>query len=460
MTTNTSVSAANLFIDLATFAELEAFLYGGPNAITWFVASVQKANWFSYLPITLRATGTIDFGQKNVSASVNRSGDYVLAVWFRCQIPQVVLNITITAAPYQNIRWCANLMHNIFERVQISFNELVVQEFDSFWLDFNYQFRLPSEKRIGYQNMIGNISSMTGPVAGPTQPLGTGGYFSCPLPFWFAEDSGIALPVAALPFNDIKINYNFRQWQNLIIFQGLNVVPANVVIYQNGAATTQPPAMQNPATWAHYAVVHNDERIKMGDAPRDILIHQVQSIQYSPFKDVTSPTTFDVRLSHSIVVFCFAAQNTSISGDYSNYTTEPLGAGLDPLSFSVLTYENTARVAMGSDYYSFIAPYYIPWGAIPDQTGYHAYYYGILPWDPTRPSASTNYSKLANVSITHTCSAAALAAANGVGQNGAIVWYNNAGQPITTYQTWNHIFIARNWNIVRVANGSLGMPTL
>ena len=62
-----SAAAANLFIDLATFSELEGFLYGGPMAVTWFVAAVQKANWFSFLPISLRVTGTVDFGQKNVS---------------------------------------------------------------------------------------------------------------------------------------------------------------------------------------------------------------------------------------------------------------------------------------------------------------------------------------------------------------------------------------------------------
>ena len=35
---NSTVTASVVFIDLATFAELEGFIYGGPNAITWFVA--------------------------------------------------------------------------------------------------------------------------------------------------------------------------------------------------------------------------------------------------------------------------------------------------------------------------------------------------------------------------------------------------------------------------------------
>lgn len=474
-----SANPAHVFIDLATFSEQEGFIYGGPDAITWFVAAVQKANWFSYIPITLRQNGTIDFGQKNVSASVNRSGDYVLHVWFRAQIPQIQLlqdgNIYLDAT----IRWTRNLMHNLFERVSISFNELTVEEFDNYWLDFNFQFRKRGSKRIGYRNMIGDIASMTTPVALDTA-LGTGGYFSVPFPFWFTEDSGIALPVAALPFNDIKINYVFRKWEDLIvIYPGTAAVggarvatSSDVFVY---GSTSEKPSLLDPQTNAHYAVVHNDERVKMGDAPRDILMTQIQATQATPFKDISTATSFDLRLSHSIILFCFAAQNVSLlslnlnssGGEWSNYTTEPNYAGLDPISFSTLIYESTVRVAQGSDYYSLILPDLIS-EATPDETGYHMWSYALLPWDPLKPSGSTNYSKLANVQITHNMSPAAQAAA-GIGtaggvpedQNGnPIQWPNSSGVLTDFAQSFRHILIAKNWNIIRVANGSLGHPTL
>lgn len=481
-------SAANTFIDLATFSEIEGFLYGGPDAVTWYVAAVQKANWMSFLPIVLRHVGTIDFGQKNVSASVNRSGDYVLHVWFRAQIPQLELVQPGGAGGIfldSSIRWTRNLMHNIFDKINVSFNELVVQEFDSYWLDFNFQFRKRGSKRIGYRNMIGDIASMTTPV-GPGVPLGTGGYFSVPLPFWFGEDSGIALPVAALPFNDIKINYVFRQWQSLVqVYPGTLATGgpggpgtgraatcADVFVF---GSTTQKPSLVDPQTLAHYAVVHNDERVKMGDAPRDILIHQIQSTQNAPFKDISSRTTFDIRLSHAIVLFCFAAQNISVlsvnggscGGEWSNYTTEPDYAGLDPIAFSTLVYENTCRLAQGSDYYSLMHPDLFS-EATPDETGYHMWSYSLKPWDPLKPAGSTNYSKLANVSISHDMSPAAQAASgiNTAGghpedQNGNIIVYPDlSGVEQDFKQKFLHIFLARNWNIGRVANGSLGHPTL
>lgn len=487
---STSLTASTLFIDLASFAELEGFLYGGPNAITWFVGTVQKSNWFAFIPIHLRHTGTIDFGQKNVSASINRSADYVMSIWFRAQIPQITIVQPAPPASGQifldaSLRWTRNLMHNLFERVSITFNELTVQEWGSVWMDFNFQFRVRGSKRVGYRNIIGDIASMTNPV-GLGVPLGTGGFFSCPFPLWFGEESGVALPVAALPFNDIKLNYHFRDWAHLVV-----VYPGTAAVGGPGgpgtgrAATTndvyifgstsQHPQLFNPNTFAHYALVHNDERVKMGDAPRDIVIHQVQEAQPAPFKDISSRTHFDIRFSHPIVLYCFAARNNSIytfgkgsfGAEWSNYTTEPDYTGLDPIAYSELLYENVVRVAGGSDYYSLIAPFYFS-DAIPDETGYHFYPYSIHPWDPLKPAGSTNYSKLANISQVYDMSQAAQAAA-GIGtasgfpedQNGNLIQYpNSAGVLEPMPLTLVHDFIARNWNIGRVANGSFGHPTL
>lgn len=482
-----SCTASNLFIDIATFGELEGFLYGGPDAITWFVAAVQKSNWFSYLPIGLKCTGVLDFGQKNVCTHVNRSADYVLHVWFRTQIPQLELVQPGGDGIYldSSIRWTRNLMHNLFHKVNISFNELVVQEFDSYWLDFNYQFRKRGSKRVGYRNMIGDIASMTTPVLSGN-PLGTGGYFTCIFPFWFGEDPGLSLPVAALPFNDIKINYELRRWEELLVVYpgtaatggpngpntGRAATCADVYVF---GSTTEKPSLIDPQTHAHYAVVHNDERVKMGDAPRDMLIHQIQDTQCRPFKDISSRSCFDIRLSHSIVLFCFAAQNISLlkwnngqcGGEWSNYTTEPNYSGLDPINYSTLVYENTCRLAEGSDYFSLIHPDLMS-EATPDETGYHMWSYSLCPWDPLKPAGSTNYSKLANVSISHDMSPAAQASA-GIGtstggpvdKSGNPLQYPNASGVVTDFpQQYLHIFEARNFNIARTANGSLGHPTL
>jgi hypothetical protein len=378
-------------------------------------------------------------------------------------------------------------MHNLIHHVQIEFNDLQVQEFDSFWLDDNFEWRCPQNKRQGYLNMIGMISTFTKPA-----PVGTflpGGHLSLPLPFFFGEDSGIALPVAALPFNDIKITYDFRDWRDLVIVDPGTLatpIPINitqVVQYENGAPTDDFPRLHHVETFAHYAIVHNDERVKMGDAPRDILIHQIQETQHAPFKDITCRSSFDIRLSHAIVMFTYKARNDSLQRqfqgqyghDQSNYTslsTVLTDAGVvpasslpaDPISHTTLLYENSVRLNNHSDYFSLVHPWYFS-DAIAQNTGYHMYAYALKWTDPTRPSGSTDYSKLANVSIAHEPSFAAVQAAKGFYEDVSIA--NPTGTPITWpnaqtqfKQSWDHIFAARNWNILRVANGSAGFPAL
>jgi len=513
-------SAQATFIDLATFAELEAFIYGGHTAVTQFVRAVQKSNWFSFIPVSLRLTTTHDFGTKTAACSINRSGDYVLYTWFRAVIPQVALQQLATPAVTQiagncQVRWTARLFHNIFEDVQLQFNQLVIHEFDNYWLDFKREFGLPSEKQVAYDNMIGNVNSFTagaqlasGVASAVGRLCGTGGALNCIMPFFFSEDHGLALPVAALPFNDITIVVNYRPVSDLLIIdQGWTPLAAgalaaatlnNVVTVTSSpgvspvTVSTAAPSFQNPEWFAMYAVVHNDERVKMGDAPRDMLIKQVQMAQTGAVKDMSVDTTFDLRFSHSVFAVYFAYRNKSITAEWSNYSTEPSGTvngspniplnatatfvtaynnTFDPIARSELRYENTIRYAMDSDFYSLVAPIMFSDNA-PQHVGYHVIPYTLHLQD-NDPMGSTNYSKLANVSITHTPSrAGTLAAQTAAAPNGPQVPFTGstdvnlgrqngtAADQVAFPQSFSHICRVENWQIVRVAHGSVGLPVL
>ena len=506
---STTTTASTTFIDLATFSELESFTYGGKDAITLFVAQVQKANWFSFIPITLRHTsGTPDFGVQNLTASVNRSGDYVLNVWFRARIPLIGLRGNLTAGTAwrsdAGVAWTNNLMHNLIAKCNIAFNELIVQEFDNYYLDCLRAFKLNASKRVGYDNMIGQVGNMTTlqgnlsatASAGYAGAVGDGSYRSVPLPFWIDDVSGVALPVAALPFNDVKITYTFRRLQELVVvspgrntpagFTAVEPTVADVVVWTDASTPgTATPTLGDPQTFAHYAVVHSDERVKMGDAPRDILITQVQIAQSYSVRDVTQRNTIDIRFAHSIVALFFMLENTSLvnlaAGVYgregSNYTTQSALAivggnapsntvptlGSDPIYYTQLLYENTARYSMSSDYYMWLSPYFFA-NSIPTDTGYHLISYSLNTFSAD-PAGSTNFSKLANVSIVHDCSNDAQLAANGTGYTGenttTALQFINGGVLMPTFpQNFRAITLAINRNVARIANGSLGHPTL
>lgn len=448
------------FIDLATFDEIEKYLYGGPDATAYFVRETRKSTWFTQVPVVLsRAAGSPAFGQE-WSVAISRAGDYMLQTWLRLTTPKVTLLKTNSVAANGRIRWTRNFMHNIVRECCITFNDLVAARFDNYHLDFWAAFTVPAGKRVGYSNMIGNFDEMTAPTDGTLDSY----TLNLPLPFFYGRDSGVALPTAALPYNEMRINFAFRDWQDLLVLEDSSASKEqrlNVTV-GSGADIGAEPVLGQTQVWANYAIVSNDERKRMACAPRDILIEQVQTAPRQSFTPATnSQQSFDVRFSHAIKVLFFAVRNSTWRSEWSNYVTaspvsngaavnfSPSGAA-DPILQTSLIYENTNRLAqMGSDYFSLVNPYYhAPF--VPAETGFHSYSYS-LDFICLDPMGSTNYGKLTNVSIVPEASAAAIVAANGSGDptSGA-----NFGQ------NFEFIITAVNNNIIRISGGALGFPVL
>jgi len=442
------------FIDLATFDELEKYLYGGPDATAYFVRETRKSTWFTQVPVVLsRNAGTPAFGTE-WSVSISRAGDYLLQSWLRLTTP------SITFAGGAQGRWTRNFMHNIISDCCITFNDLVAAKFDNYQLDFWAAFTVPAGKQVGYNNMIGNVPSMTN--VGPTIAPQT---LNLPLPFFYGRDSGVALPTAALPYNEMRINFSFRNWNQLLM-----VVTPGAVGEQRQVPTTADfvggtePQLGPCQVWSNYAIVSNDERKRMACAPRDILIEQVQVAPRQNFGPVNNATpSFDIRFSHAIKVLFFAVRNTTFAGEWSNYlTSSPVSAApgapiftptgtADPILQTSLIYENTNRLAqMGSDYFSLVNPYFHA-PVIPTAGGYHMYSYS-LDFINLDPMGSTNYGKLTNVSIVPEASQAAI---------NANASPPVAGPPGADYQQrYEFIVTAVNNNIIRISGGALGFPVL
>lgn len=442
---NTVTSA---FIDLATFDEIEKYLYNGPTAVTYFVRCVRKATWFSQVPVPLtQNAGNPDFNG-DVAFQISRAGDYLLYVFLRATLPAVSLVSGGT------VQWVNNVGHNLIDLTWISFNDLKVQEFDSYWLDMWAAHTVTASKRTGYNNMVGNQLAVLGQVpviSGTNMPAYT---INVPLPYFFSRDSGIALPTAALPYNEMRIHFEFRDVSELLVFSG-GATQADV------AGDLK---LRNVQLWANYAVVSNEERVKMGKCPRDMVIEQVQRHGGRQFLAASTTSAsfqqFDIRMSHSIKALFWNVQNTTVCGspnnraqELSNYTTDsncseasdPYGvqSGQDPVRLSSLLYENTYRLfEMGSDYFSLVQQFY-HWDVIPEETGYHSYSFALKP-TAMDPTGSTNFGKLTNVSLQLTPSERA-------------VEQNEDGADKQVYQ----LFIrALNFNIVRVSGGALGLPVL
>jgi hypothetical protein len=452
------------FIDLATFDEIEKYEYGSNQAFAYFVRETRKSTWFTQVPVMLtRGSGSAGFG-KEWSVQISRAADYLLHTWLRVKTPQVTLLQTNQFGTNGRLRWTRNFMHNLVRSCCVTFNDLVAERFDNYYLDFWAAFTTPAGKQEGYNNMIGNIDHLVAPHA-PGVPI-LERHLNLPLPFFFTRDCGLALPTAALPYNEMRINFCFRPWQELLILENsaptAGVNPYVRPVVGASADIAMEPQLEHADVWANYAIVSNEERKRMACAPRDILIEQVQCAPHHTFNPVQNRhPRFDIRFSHSIKALFFAVNNVTSENVRSNYTTASPVPGpvvdnyspsnsWDPVEHATLTYENTDRLTqMGSDYFALVNPWYSA-PTIPIETGYHMYSYSLNFMD-CDPLGSTNYGKLTNVSIAPRASDAAIIAQNGTGPVGS-----GADYP----QKFEFIVLAVNNNIIRISGGALGFPVL
>jgi len=433
---NQSLTAA--FIDVATFDELEKYCYGGSDATAYFVANHKTATWFTIIPTQLQILGPNNSWNSEWSASISRAGDYLKSVWLRT----IVSEVKFVQSEQQLLgRWTHNLGHNLIKECNITFNDLVAARFDNYYLDFWAAFTVPASKQVGYNNMIGNVPELT--HGAQNLPAWT---LNLPLPLFFTRDTGVGLPTAALPYNDMRINLQMRDWKELLVVYPNATCPGRPA---QDADVVKAPYLSNTYVWAEYAIVSNDERKRMGCAPRDILIEQVQTAPRTTFKvGEQQASSTDIRFSHAVKALFFAVRNTTVASEWSNYTIGNIGTGgqplnnVDPVSNATLLYENTQRLAgLPSDYYSLIEPY-LKAPTIPVATGYHMYSYSLNIYD-LNPMGSTNYGKLTNVSLD-------------LASQGRVL---PADKDKTNY-SYQTIICGLNHNVIRISGGALGFPVL
>lgn len=470
------------FVDLGTYDEQETFHYGG-DCINLFRRTIVKSSWFSLVATTLtNSNGSSNFRGTH-EAYTSRTADHVLNVWYRTRLPALpramktgtlrpagatsITNPAQTTDVAYQPRWTRNIGHNLVEEFQLSYNELKIVSNESAYMDFISAFCVSASKYQGYQNMIGNVVSLVDPysvvrypseVIDANNPAVIPAYtVNVPVHMWFSSDVANSIISCATPFNDIKFSAKLRAVEDLIVVDLLringatgmsvgddpdsqgttavaivgtlptqsSVAPAEYLAAIGGASTL---SLSEGAFWAHYVVIPNQDREKIGDEEEiDQAIIQTQHLSPKPW-NMANTSTFNmpIRLSQSVRSIYFAVRNTTIPTERSNYSThhpEPWNNSIspsiifsppntsDPIARAVCQYDNSNRWEADADYFSLVAPYYFA-PAIPTLPGYHLLTYAI---DIKQAGSwgSTNLGRIANITMDFTASPVAIANAVG-----------------------------------------------
>jgi len=509
-------------VDLATLTALEAYLYGGPNCTTWVMMEVNKANWAAVGLTCLRNTGgKPDYGRET-SWLVSRGGDYLIHAFFRARFPLVKLAHNPALKEDASIRYCKNFMHNLVKSGSLTVNELVISVIDTFILDIRQAFWIPANKHLGDKIMIGDIPTMTSlakfeaaavtPAHGTHAALGTGGFFTLVLPFFFEDDYGVALPTASLIYVELFINLQFADFEDLIIVHpgasdhAVGAIhpqafyPAPAQGQQQESYTGEPtdanvshievcgrpgvkPTIEEGELYAQYVIVANDERKAMAKMKRTMVIQGWQRMQEQSW-DSQKSNHYNLRFSYSVKAIFSAVRNDSTAGDCSNYTTLPFCCGVDPVSFENVLYENSNRTGdLAADITSLVQPYLLPGVSVPDVTGLHLVAAFSLDLIGLQPSYAPNLGKINQVILnSYPSEAARLSGLQGTRTDadlaaalGCSVANNNQvpnctdhfGDPLVTAdgcsphpQQYTALIAAFHQSLINVGSGTVTVPVV
>ena len=205
-------------MQLVAYGAQDIYLTGNPQ-ITFFKVVYRRHTNFSMESIEQTFNGSV--GPSNrVTATISRNGDLVHKMWLQGKLTQNKKNGG----------------HALVNEVELEIGGQRVDKQYGDWLEAWSQLTLSEGHLAGYQTMTLDAAN-TGSRS-----------FDVPLQFWFCRNPGLALPLIALQYHEVKVNLTF------------------------GALS----AIASCSLWVDYIYLDTDERRRFAQVSHEYLIEQVQ----------------------------------------------------------------------------------------------------------------------------------------------------------------------------------------
>tara|TARA_B100001758_G_scaffold29470_1_gene20845 strand:+ start:2202 stop:3251 length:1050 start_codon:yes stop_codon:yes gene_type:complete len=204
-------------LQLVAYGAQDVYLTGNPQ-ITFFKVVYRRHTNFSIESIQQTFNGNPGAG-KRVTCQISRNGDLVHKLY-------------VVFGDGDSIKDARNLLKKV--EVEIG-GQLIDRQYGD-WMQIWNELTLPVGKKTGYNKMVGTT--------------GADGKRYVPLEFWFCRNIGLALPLIALQYHEVKINIEFD--------------------------TVTGDPFTDATLWADYIFLDTDERRRFAQLSHEYLIEQVQ----------------------------------------------------------------------------------------------------------------------------------------------------------------------------------------
>ena len=354
-------------MQLVAYGAQDIYLTGNPQ-ITFFKVVYRRHTNFSMESIEQTFNGTADFGRK-VTVNVSRNGDLIHKCWLRATLP----------AAGAGINYLEEVGHYLIKSVEVEIGGQKLDKHYGHWLSIWSDLSTPSGKKSLYDdNMVGPAGDNTAVTV------------NVPLQFWFCRHAGLALPLIALQYHEVKFNIEFETLTN-IVYAGQNVSgdgadAGNDVI----TAHTITGSMSDVAMYVDYIYLDTEERRRFAQISHEYLIEQ---LQFTGDETVSANSRVKLNFNHPVkeLVWVLVDDDATLdnsASDKHNYS---------PMTSAKLQLNGHDRFSERQvDYFRYVQPFQHHTN-VPAKN-VNVYSFALKP-EEQQPSGSANMSRIDNATL-------------------------------------------------------------
>jgi hypothetical protein len=222
-------------LQLVAYGAQDVYLTGNPQ-ITFFKVVYRRHTNFAMEAIQQTFNGMPGYGN-TVYCQISRNGDLINRVYLQVTVPEL-----------SNAKYVNYLGLRMIKSVVIEIGGQQIDKHYSDWLYIWNELSLPIGKRYGYDMMVGADSDI---VSSKKTTL------YIPLEFWFCRNVGLALPLIALQYHEVKLKIEFETKAKC-------------------TASGTIADFTDAAIWVDYIFLDTDERRRFAQLSHEYLIEQLQ----------------------------------------------------------------------------------------------------------------------------------------------------------------------------------------
>ena len=302
-------------MQLVAYGAQDVYLTGNPQITFWKVTYRRHTN-FAIEAIEQTFNGQADFGRR-VQCTISRNGDLAYRTYLQVTLPEInqlmgVASFSTGSGSGVYARWLDFPGEQLIAQVEVEIGGQRIDRQFGDWMHIWNQLTMTAEQERGYFKMIGNTTQLTfitdpsfaevdGPcdsmaprqVCAPRNALPETTLY-IPLQFWFCTNPGLALPLIALQYHEVKINLDIRPideclWAVTSLSCNSGSAGTNASMDGKGYLANQyTPGRPVPAAIAYnqslvaaslyvdYIFLDTDERRRFAQNPHEYLITQLQ----------------------------------------------------------------------------------------------------------------------------------------------------------------------------------------